>query len=127
MTLSPVETNVSKITCLRHRDIRVCRLHEKHPSTAHRRNPFRAQVKRASASISTFRMYPKNQISGGQEITISKVAPRLAQWIVPIACSRMDDSRSSQRARGTRYGHIGFLVVTSAKGEGFMSLNIAKP
>jgi hypothetical protein len=107
-------SNVSNITCLRHRDIRVCRLHEKCPSATHRRNPFRAQVKRASAPISTFRMYPKNQISGGREIAISKAALRLAQWIVPIACSEMDDSRSSQRACGTRSGHVGFSTVTSA-------------
>jgi hypothetical protein len=118
---------IRNITCLWHRDIPVCRLHEKRPSTTHRRNPFRTQVKRASTPISTFRMYPKNQISGGREITTSKAAPRLAQWIAPIACSGMDDSRSSQRARGTGSGHVGFSVVASAKGEGFMSLNIVKP
>jgi hypothetical protein len=39
----------------------------------------------------------------------------------------MDDSRSSQRARGTRSGHVGFSAVVSSKGEGFMSLNISKP
>jgi hypothetical protein len=127
MNLSPVEPNVSNITCLQHRDIRVCRLHEKRPSVVHRRSPFRAQVKRASAPISTFRMYPKNQISGGWEVAISKAVLRLAQWIAPIACSEMDDSRSSQRARGTRSGRVGFSAVASAKGEGFMSLNIVKP
>jgi hypothetical protein len=58
---------------------------------------------------------------------ISKVVLRLAQWIAPIACSEMDDSHSSQRARGTRSGRVGFSAVASAKGEGFMSLNIAKP
>jgi hypothetical protein len=122
-----VEPNVSNITCLQHRDIRVCRLHEKHPSAAHRRNLFRAQVKQASALISTFRMYPKNQINGGREITISKAALRLAQWIAPIACSKMDDSHSSQRGCGTRSSRVGFSTIASAKGEGFMSLNIAKP
>jgi hypothetical protein len=89
---------------------------------------FGLKIKRAGRIIvSTVRIHPYNQINGRREITISKAAPRLAQWIVPIACSEMDDSRSSQRARGTRSGHVGFSAIASAKGEGFMSLNIAKP
>jgi hypothetical protein len=34
MTLSPMEPNVSNNSCLGHKSIQVCRLHEKHPSVA---------------------------------------------------------------------------------------------
>jgi hypothetical protein len=47
MTLSPMEPNVSDISCLGPENIQVCRLHEERPSVA-RKAPFQA----------------KNQVSG---------------------------------------------------------------
>jgi hypothetical protein len=40
-----------------------------------------------------------------------------------ILC-RMDGSRSSQKMRGIRSGHVVFSAVAISKGEGFMSMYI---
>jgi hypothetical protein len=58
---------------------------------------FGPKIKRAGKIIvSTVRIHPKEQINGWREIAINEVAPRLAQWIVPILCAGKDSSRPSR-------------------------------
>jgi hypothetical protein len=80
MTLSPMEPNVSNITCLKHRDIRSAGCTRSAQAQRIEEVLFGLKIKRAGKIIvSTVWIHPYEQINGWWEITDSRVAPRIAQ------------------------------------------------